>query len=198
MSARITAVVIGETRVVLDPSSSEVSVRLELDDGSEVDIGVAPPVSILVAAVPPVLVLGQKVPAKSEVAACGAIRKPIKRADPEFATLVRNDNPDIVFKDEEGSAADRIMSPRLKEKLDLLATAVKAEWPGTTLRVTEAWDEQGEHAAGSLHYEGRGADLTTSPRDSAKLGRLGQLAVDAGFDWVFYESSTHVHASVAK
>jgi hypothetical protein len=144
----------------------------------------------------PDLALGDKVPAKSEVDACGAIKKKIKRTDPEFGKLVSNTNAGIVFKDEEGTGADRMMTSRLKQKLDALATAVAAEWSGVKLRVTEAWDEDNEHAGNSLHYEGRAADLTSSDVDGGKLGRLGRLAVEAGFDWVWYENSAHIHVSV--
>jgi len=144
------------------------------------------------------LSLGQKVPNASEVATSGAIARKIKRTDPEFASLVKNQNPKIVFKDEEGTGADRMMTQRLSDRLDRLANLVASEWSDVKLRVTEAWDENNEHAGSSLHYEGRAADLTTSPVDGAKLGRLGRLAVDAGCDWVFFENSLHVHASVKK
>jgi hypothetical protein len=144
------------------------------------------------------LKLHEKVPNKSETDAVGAIAKKIKRTDPEFANLVTSSNADIVFKDEEGTGADKVMSQRLSDKLDDLATKVKSEWSANKLRVTEAWDEQGEHSSTSQHYEGRAADLTVDDKDSAKLGRLARLAVDAGFDWVFYEDKAHVHASVTK
>jgi len=203
-SENITAVRIGKERVVLEEDTTVVPIELELAGSSTVELTLtvaAPPV-MEVAQAPAVgasrLTLGQKVPAKPEGVASGAIFKPIKRTDAAFATLVRNDNSDIVFKNEEGTSADRMMTPKLKVKLDALAVLVKAEWAGTKLRVTEAWDEQGEHAAGSLHYEGRAADLTTAPLDNAKLGRLGRLAVDAGFDWVFYENAVHVHVSMKK
>ena len=136
-------------------------------------------------ALPGKLKLGQKVPNGSEVDVCGPILKKIKRTDPEFQSLVENLNAEIVFKDEEGTGADRMMSPRLQAGLDRLAAMITAEWPGVKLRVTEAWDENNEHHGNSLHYEGRAADLTTSPTDGDKLGRLGRLAVDAGLDWVF-------------
>lgn len=135
---------------------------------------------------------------RSEVAAAGAIRAPIKRGEPAFAGLVESEDPLIVFKDEEGTGADRLMTPRLRSRLHRLARMVQKQWSGVSLRVTEAWDDQGEHGDKSLHYEGRAADLTTSDRDSKKLGRVAALALDAGFDWVYFENDSHVHVSVRR
>jgi hypothetical protein len=138
---------------------------------------------------------GDKVPNQSETTVVGPFTKRIHRSDREFATLVSNTNTAIVFKDEERTGADRIMTVRLKTGLDALAALVQQEWAGVTLRVTEAWDENGEHSPRSLHYEARAADLTTSPIDGMKLGRLARLAVDAGLDWVFFEDTKHIHVS---
>lgn len=146
------------------------------------------------------LTLGQKIPDCSEKnpLASGPFEKAILRGTPAFDTLVENKNEKVVFKNEEGDGSDRLMTPVLKTHIDLLADLVRSEWgAGVNLRVTEAWDSAGEHSSShSLHYEGRAVDLTTSDLDRSKLGRLGRLAVEAGFNWVYYENLLHIHASV--
>lgn len=82
--------------------------------------------------------------------------------------------------------------------MNTLANKVKQEWPNLKLVVTEGWDEQDEHSVQSLHYEGRAVDLRLSDtrKASSKIGLLGRLAAEAGFDWVYYIKADHIHASV--
>lgn len=144
------------------------------------------------------LTLGQKIPNKTETAAVGKFVARISRGSVEFKKLARNKNPDIVFKDEEMNGDDHLMSAKLNEKVNRLADLVKLEFPGHKLRITEAWDDSSDHAKTSRHREARAVDITTFPKDSKKLGRLAGLAVEAGFEWVFFEDVSHVHASVTR
>jgi hypothetical protein len=144
------------------------------------------------------LELGESVPRLSEQDAIGQVLVRVSRQMPDYRTLRRNKSPEIVFKDEESTGADRMMTPRLQQRLSSLNQLVRREWNGVSVRVTEAWDENGEHGPSSAHYEGRAVDLTTSDIDPEKLGRLAFLAVEAGFDWVYFEDRTHVHASVRR
>ncbi len=137
--------------------------------------------------------IGERSPNTSEAEAAGPPGPPLTRS-----RLVRCQNAAIVFKDEEKTQADRMMTPRLRQRLARLAALVQRRWPTVELRVTEAWDEQREHGKLSLHYEGRAADVTTSDMDPTKLGVLAQLAVESGMDWVYFEDATHVHVSVRK
>jgi uncharacterized protein YcbK (DUF882 family) len=142
--------------------------------------------------------LGERMPDTREAEAVGAIRRPVTRTSKEFRELTRCEGLEVIFKDEEGTGADRMMSRRLSDALLRLGTLVGRRWPGVRVRVTEAWDERHEHSASSLHYEGRAADITTSDLDPAKLGYLATLAVQAGCDWVYYEDRSHVHVSVRR
>jgi hypothetical protein len=144
------------------------------------------------------LALGERIPNEAEARIVGEADEPIGRSSPAFKSLVECEDCPFLFKDEERNNSDRLMTPRLRRGLVQLSRLVSQTWPKLELRVTEAWDDRREHGPGSVHYEGRAADITTSDQDPAKLGMLAALAVRAGLDWVYYEDASHVHVSVRR
>jgi hypothetical protein len=144
------------------------------------------------------LALGERMPNEPEARVVGEADAPIARSSAAFKSLIDCEDCPFIFKDEERNKSDRLMTPRLRRGLTQLSRLVSQTWPKLELRVTEAWDDRREHGAGSVHYEGRAADITTSDQDPAKLGKLAALAVRAGFDWVYYENASHVHVSVKR
>ncbi|AIY66702.1 hypothetical protein [Pseudoalteromonas piratica] len=139
---------------------------------------------------------GQRWPQSSEIKSSGEARQTLSGSSLRDC-MNKSANNLPVFKFEEGNFTDVQASEKLCAAIMDLNKLVMKEWPGKTLRVTEAYDQDGEHAKFSLHNEGRAADMTVSDRDLKKLGRLGFLATKAGFSWVYYEHN-HIHASVKR
>ena len=147
---------------------------------------------------PTQLRVGQRFPDQAENEVVGGVVGRVRRGEPRWQRFTACQSANVLFKDEERDGSDRYMTYRLCELTTRLGKSVAREWPGLSLRITEAWDDDGEHGRASLHYEGRAADLTTSDSDSTRLGRLARLAVDAGMDWVYFENRNHVHVSVRR
>lgn len=160
-------------------------------------------------AIPIDIAIGQMLPNVSESKAAG-LSKLSKREAKSVKTrpvvLVNFNkaygNNIVIFKNEESSVFardDEYMTASTASKLNVLAEKVKKSLPNSTIRVTEAFDKNGEHANYSTHYDGRALDLTLVNQEGAlnnkNLSALAILAREAGFDWVFYEDSFHIHVS---
>ena len=80
------------------------------------------------------------------------------------------------------------MTLEVKRRLVELDGQVKSEWGKTVaLRVERAWRPEAPGPGATFYGEGRAAALTVAPAGSTaedRLGRLGRLAVHAGFPYV--------------
>lgn len=134
-------------------------------------------------------------PRKSERAASGSLDH--SKFLPKF-DLVRVDDRRVWWESEhdrndteDDHIVHRAMEIPLRRLIELTCAA------GGTLKVQDAYRDEGIHALRSLHKEGRAVDVTC---DELGLEKLAKLCWAAGFDWVYYEvpkrGGTHVHASV--
>ncbi|XP_065656896.1 cadherin-related tumor suppressor isoform X2 [Hydra vulgaris] len=131
----------------------------------------------------------------SEILISGAIRDVIKRNSPGFRKiLVRNSEPNINFQTEDS----RLMTSRAKQKIDALASLVTSRFDkNIKVVVLKAWTDVVEKEDKvSLHYEGRAFLIRASNNNKTLLSNLMVLAIEAGFDWVYYKYEDSIYLSV--
>ncbi|MBI3462093.1 MAG: choice-of-anchor D domain-containing protein [Planctomycetes bacterium] len=104
---------------------------------------------------------------------------------------------------------DRLVQLNLREPVGVLNSLIWQDlqrvpsfWTNDSgnllFSINEAYDTSDEHDPISLHKEARALDLDVGNAAAGTvehLGRLAGLAWLAGFDWVYLENGTHVHAS---
>ncbi|XP_010209644.1 PREDICTED: sonic hedgehog protein, partial [Tinamus guttatus] len=136
--------------------------------------------------------------AEKTLGASGRYEGKITRNSERFKELTPNYNPDIIFKDEENTGADRLMTqvePRRYLYLCLL-TSLSNPKGRICLSIFERppFPSPPPPPAPQTRLV---PPLNVNPiSPDNKYGILARLAVEAGFDWVYYESKAHIHCSV--
>jgi len=163
--------------------------------------------------------IGMKFPNNSEKNASGELDIKIYPQSYEFySSLEYYENKDALFK---GDAIPKLNDhnknayifsspktnpahyyhPSIIEKLNTLVQLLKERDEYLKLRITSGLGLAEKHSPNSLHYQGRAVDLTlydmySHRRAYESYSLLCELAILAGFDWVYYEDKYHIHASV--
>jgi hypothetical protein len=142
--------------------------------------------------VPDPFTLHQRYPDRPEAVECRPIRLHIPRGSRRFRTeLVTNDHSGVHFANSDA----RIMSLRLRRHVNELADAFHDEF-GVWIAVSKAWVEDGDEGITdptSLHFEGRTLRVSV---EVFLVSHLLQLAVEIGFDWVYYADENYAQMSV--
>jgi hypothetical protein len=142
------------------------------------------------------LSLGDTNPASDEETAVGPVRNFVTPDCSRFNDLVVNDNEDITFLDDSEYA--RYMTQRLSEKLNLLEDLVSVAFAGNfSLVVRDGYQAPSVDSDPTTFNEGRSARVTLTPTPSeSDIAQLSRLAINARFDWVFFEDSQFLRVSV--
>ncbi|EGD78970.1 hypothetical protein PTSG_11807 [Salpingoeca rosetta] len=150
-----------------------------------------------------VMEFGTSIPDGPEADASGVILEFILPQCPEFKALQHLTATETVKPDPPTSNGDpSVMSKRLRRHITTLASVVRGVFGDDAyVRVLEAYVEPpADISKASLHNVGRAARITIEgvPDDFAsdRLGVLGGLAVEAGFDYVAYTSRDSLYVSV--
>lgn len=153
--------------------------------------------------------IGSTIPAApaTEESTVGSINDYVVPGCPAFDLLVNSTNPLIEYAANSMSGIPRLMTRRLRDKLDLLAATVAGDlrMSGIKIRVRSGYKyPPADPADASLHHEGRALTIqvvnSSNPGspvwDAGLLGRLGRLAAFAGIDWVEYANTDYVFVAV--
>ncbi|KFQ92208.1 Sonic hedgehog protein, partial [Nipponia nippon] len=118
--------------------------------------------------------------AEKTLGASGRYEGKITRNSERFKELTPNYNPDIIFKDEENTGADRLMTQVEPQRYLYLCLLTSLSNPKGRICLSI--------------FESPPLSLSPSSPRPSKLGY--RLPAEAGFDWVYYESKAHIHCSV--
>lgn len=149
---------------------------------------------------PTIMLFGTHQPAEPEAAAVQRTNDYVAVDTAPYRRLVEfasGSSPAVTF-----TAPSRRMTGRAQDRLQNLAAAVSAQFPGYRLVVTAAWTAAATPSTPPTPLNtGQGLrlqliQLSTNAVATSLLGRLGSAAVAAGFDWVSYEDGNFVYASV--
>uniref|UniRef100_A0A4W3I343 Hedgehog protein n=1 Tax=Callorhinchus milii TaxID=7868 RepID=A0A4W3I343_CALMI len=130
--------------------------------------------------------------AEKTLGASGRYEGKITRNSERFKELTPNYNPDIIFKDEEDSGADRLMTQVQQPGLMNLSSLGHV-WKGLKIVLSQAFEEIGANSLPTLRSHKLSIEVSTSQRRRKKKTQAVQTAGEAGNRWMFRISLSRLH-----
>eukprot|EP00041_Stephanoeca_diplocostata_P028709 m.828832 g.828832 ORF g.828832 m.828832 type:complete len:1642 (-) comp23422_c0_seq4:134-5059(-) len=156
--------------------------------------------------------VGNILPNATEPATIGIFRDVVVSPSEIFSSFVSDSIPGVVYDASTATNFPNVMSPRLHDKLTILAQTVQSNVRfnqyGASIRVLSAYmigdpATVTSSSAHRFHFEGRALTMRlsctlnqTACDDVVVLGDLARLGFAAGLDWVWFKDNMTVYASV--